>query len=97
LIALEVVHEGLGGQVSQRLLELTEVLDGVCPLPLGALPLLRGHVAISGKAAPVGLDELPLQRVAERLIGRVSVRLAVAGSLGVHRSSLNKIGHGAPF
>src|SRR5204862_6704556 len=49
-------------------------------LPLRGLPLLRRHVAVAGEAPPVGLHELALERVRERLRRGVRRRLAVSWS-----------------
>ena len=66
--------------IAERLLELLEVLHRVGALPLRGLPLLLRDVAVAGEPGPVGLDELALERVFEGLVGRVRVRVAVAGT-----------------
>jgi hypothetical protein len=71
LVALDVGVELVGEVLSERLLELDEVLHRVRALPLRRLPLLLRDVAVAGKAGPVRLDVLALQRVVEGLVGRV--------------------------
>ena len=79
--ALDMVNFGPREEVPERFLELPEVLHAVGALPLRALPLILRDAAIAGQARPVGLGELALQGVVERLVlGRVGVRLAVAGT-----------------
>jgi hypothetical protein len=80
LVALEVSVELIGEVLAERRLELLQVLDGVGPLPLSRLPLLRGDVPVARQAPMVGLDERALERVPERLRGSVGVGLPVAGS-----------------
>jgi hypothetical protein len=77
LVAFDVGVELVGEKIAERLLELAEVLDGVRALPLRVLPLLDGHVLVAGQAGPVGLDELPIQRVREGLLRGVRARFAV--------------------
>jgi hypothetical protein len=80
LVAADVLVELLAQMVAECLLELREVLDGVGALPLGALPLLVGDVLVAGKASPVGLHELALERVLERLLRGMGFGVAVAGT-----------------
>src|SRR5947208_882155 len=73
----------------QGLLELLEVLDGVSALPLGALPFPGRHPPVAGEASPIGLGELPPQRVVEGLVGGVGVRLPVAGAIHGYRAGID--------
>ena len=57
LVGLDVGVEGLVEQVAVDPAQLAEVLHAVDALPLGAAPLLLGHVGEAGQPAPVGLDE----------------------------------------
>ena len=70
-VALDVGRQVVGQVVAERRLQLLEVLHGVGALPLRALPLLCGDVPVARKARPVGLGQLALQRVPERLLGGV--------------------------
>jgi hypothetical protein len=97
LVALEVGHELVRGELPQGVLELLQVLHGVGPLPLGALPLIPAHVPVAWQAAPVGLDELPLKRIPERLFGRVSVCFPIVWSLGDHEALSEWIGSRGSF
>ena len=81
-VALDVGRQVVGEVVAERCLELLEVLDGMGALPLRALPLLGGDVLEAGQARPVGLGPLALERIRERLLGRVGVRLAVPRPVG---------------
>ena len=80
LVAADVLVEIVRQELTERLLELHEILDGVGALPLGALPLLLGDVPVAGKPAPVGLYELPLERIHERLLRGMRLGVAMSGT-----------------
>ena len=79
LVPVDAGQQGLGEEVSERLLQLAQVLDRVLSLPERALPVRPGGRAVAGDAGPVRLPELAPQRVDEGLWragchGRPSVR-----------------------
>ena len=93
LVALDVGGQVLGEEGTEGVLQLGQVLHGVGPLPLGALPLLGRDVPVAGQATPVGLHELPSEWVHERLRRGVGRSLTVSRSHSLHRHGPSSQNH----
>ena len=69
LVPVDAGQERVREELAEGLPQLSQVLDGVTPLPECALPVRLGDRAVARNPGPVGLPELALERIHEGLRG----------------------------